>query len=124
MSDDGSVRQAQPLAPIARCDDFERRFVADPVGLFAELAQQEGPVFRLSVGGRDTVFLNDSQTAEKMLRLDFSSFGMSQQVEELNRPLLGRSMPVVADHRYWEELHAILLPMFTPPMVRGYFEQT
>jgi cytochrome P450 len=30
----------------------------------------------------------------------------------------------VADHRYWEELHAIMLPLFTPAMVRGYFEQT
>lgn len=100
------------------------QFMADPVSVFAQMVETYGRVFKMPLGERETVFLNDSATAEQVLRLDFESFGMSRQTEEANRPLLGRSMPVVADHRYWEELHAVILPMFTPAMLRGYFEQT
>lgn len=99
-------------------------FMADPVSLFARLRAQYGPIFKLPLAGNDMVFLNDSQLTEKVLRLDFSTFGMSSNSEELQRPLLGRSMPVVADHRYWEELHAAIMPMFTPKMLKGYFEET
>ncbi len=100
------------------------QFMGDPVRFFAQMVERYGRVFRMPLGGLETVFLNDAATAEQVLRLDFSSFGMSHQTEDANRPLLGRSMPVVADHRYWEELHAVIMPMFTPTMLRGYFEQT
>jgi cytochrome P450 len=103
---------------------LQARYTADAAGLFMEMTRTYGPVFKLPMSRGDVVFLNDARTAEKVLRLDFSSFGMSQQQEEAVRPLLGRSMPVVADHRDWEELHAIILPMFTPAMLRSYFEET
>lgn len=101
-----------------------QEFMADPVSYFAKMVATHGSVFKMPLGPVETVFLNDAETAEKVLRLDFAAFGMSQQTEGTMRPLLGRSMPVVADHRYWEELHAIIMPMFTPAMLRRYFEQT
>lgn len=99
-------------------------FLADPLSTFTDLNARYGALFRLPIGGRDTVFLNDSDAAERVLRLDFSVFGMSTMTERLNEPLLGRSMPVTTDHGYWEELHSVIMPMFTPKMIKSYFEQT
>lgn len=99
-------------------------FLADPLSTFTDLTARYGALFRLPIGGQDTVFLNDSDAAERVLRLDFSVFGMSSMTERLNEPLLGRSMPVTTDHRYWEELHSVIMPMFTPKMLKSYFEQT
>lgn len=113
-----------PGPSLADAESVGREFMADPVGYFTKLAAEHGPVFKLPIGAEETVFLNDADSAEKVLRLDFAAFGMSQQTEENMRPLLGRSMPVVSDHRYWEEMHAIIMPMFTPTMLRRYFEQT
>ncbi len=100
------------------------QFMENPLRCFENMVTRFGRTFSLPLGPTGTVFLNDPLTVEKVLRLDFESFGMSQRAEQLNRPLLGRSMPVVADHFYWEQLHAIMLPMFTPKMLKQYFEAT
>lgn len=96
-------------------------FLKDPLGYFDTMVARYGRVFRLPLGKNGFVFLNDAEHVEQVLRRDFDNFGMSEQSEELLRPLLGRSMPVVADHLYWEQLHAIMLPMFTPKMLQQYF---
>ncbi len=125
MSTTETLARAQaPMPPVAELPEIMVRFAADPVSELAALTQRFGPVFRLPLGAEATVFLNEGPIAEKVLRLDFSSFGMSQQTERLNRPLLGRSMPVTSDQRYWEELHAVILPMFTPAMLKSYFTET
>ena len=99
-------------------------FLRDPTGYLEKMVSKYGRLFRLPLGKNGFVFLNDANDVEQVLRSDFENFEMSQLSEELLRPLLGRSMPVVSDHLYWEQLHAIMLPMFTPKMLKMYFEQT
>jgi cytochrome P450 len=113
-----------PGPPPEETAEIARRFLDNPLRCFEDMLQRYGRTFRLTLGPTDTVFLNDAATVEKVLRLDFESYGMSSRQEALNFPLLGRSMPVVSDHLYWEQLHAIMLPMFTPKMLRTYFETT
>jgi len=99
-------------------------FLRDPLGYMERMQQRYGPIYRLPLGGQELVLLHDAHAVEKVLRLDFESFGMSHRQEELLSPLLGRSMPVVADPAYWGELHSILLPMFSPRMLQRYFVET
>lgn len=99
-------------------------FIRDPLSYLDKMVSKYGRVFKLPLGGTEIVFLNKAEDVEKILRLDFENFGQSQRQERLLRPLLGRSMPVVADHLYWQQLHAIMLPMFSPKMLQRYFVQT
>lgn len=99
-------------------------FAADPVTYLADLAAKHGPIFKMPVGPHEYVFLNSPELAERMLRLDFEDFGQSSRVEDLLRPMLGRCIATVADHPYWEQIHAIMLPMFTPKMLNRYFAET
>lgn len=99
-------------------------FAADPVTYLAGLAAEHGPIFKMPVGPQEYVFLNNPELAERMLRLDFEDFGQSVRVEEVLRPMLGRCIATFADHSYWEQIHAIMLPMFTPKMLQRYFAET
>jgi cytochrome P450 len=99
-------------------------FLKDPLGYLDAMVARYGRVFRLPLGGTDIIFLNDAHDIEQVLRLDFDKYAMSARQERLLAPLLGHSMPVVADQFYWEQLHAIMLPMFTPKMLQRYFVQT
>ncbi|MDP1631247.1 MAG: cytochrome P450 [Caulobacter sp.] len=99
-------------------------FLKDPLTYFDTMVARYGRLFRLPLGGNALVFLNDAADVEQVLRRDFENFGASNQAEDLLRPLLGRSMPVVADQFYWEQLHSIMLPMFTPKMLQMYFGHT
>lgn len=96
-------------------------FLKSPTDYLEKMVEKYGRVFSLPLGGNEFVFLNDAEHIEQVLRLDFKNFGMSPTSENLLRPLLGRSMPVVTDHLYWEQLHSIMLPMFTPKMLQKYF---
>jgi len=99
-------------------------FLKDPLNYFDNMVQRYGRIFRLPLGSFNYIFLNDADAVEQVLRKDFENFGMSNLQEELLAPLLGSSMPVVADHGYWKQLHSIMLPMFTPRMLQKYFAQT
>jgi cytochrome P450 len=99
-------------------------FAADPVTYLAGLAAKHGPIFKMPVGPQEYVFLNNPELAERMLRLDFEDFGQSTRIEDVLRPMLGRCIATVADHPYWEQIHAIMLPMFTPKMLHRYFAET
>lgn len=99
-------------------------FAADPVTYLASLSARHGPIFKMPVGPQEYVFLNSPELAERMLRLDFEDFGQSARMEDLLRPMLGRCIASVADHPYWEQIHAIMLPMFTPRMLQRYFAAT
>ncbi len=100
------------------------QFIRDPLSYFEKMVACYGRVFKLPLGGTEIVFLNRAEDVEKILRLDFENFGMSERQEQLLKPLLGHSMPVTTDHLYWQQLHAIMLPMFTPKMLQRYFVQT
>lgn len=99
-------------------------FAADPVTYLSGLAAEHGPIFKMPVGPQEYVFLNSPELAERMLRLDFEDFGQSTRIEEVLRPMLGRCIATVADHPYWQQIHAIMLPMFTPKMLQRYFAET
>lgn len=99
-------------------------FLKNPLNYFDNMVQRYGRVFRLPLGNFNYIFLNDAEDVEQVLRRDFENFGMSNLQEKLLEPLLGSSMPVVADHDYWKQLHSIMLPMFTPKMLQKYFVQT
>lgn len=99
-------------------------FLRDPLNYFDAMVKRYGRIFRLPLGNFNYVFLNDASDVEHVLRKDFENYGMSNLQETLLEPLLGHSMPVVADHEYWKQLHAIMLPMFTPRMLGKYFDQT
>ncbi|NKI15862.1 cytochrome P450 [Spongiibacter sp. KMU-166] len=100
------------------------RFLQEPLALFEDAVRKYGQVFKLPLGGKEIVFLNDPSDIENVLRLDFRSYGQSATHEDLLAPLLGRGVASVSDHAYWEQLHRILLPAFTPKMLKKYFEQT
>jgi len=99
-------------------------FLGDPLRYMERMRDQYGSIYRLPLGGQELVLLHDADVVEHVLRLDFESFGMSNRQEELLAPLLGRSMPIVADPGYWGQLHSIMLPMFTPKMMLRYFGET
>lgn len=99
-------------------------FAADPVTYLAGLAAEHGPIFKMPVGPQEYVLVNNPELAERMLRLDFEDFGQSSRIEEVLRPMLGRCIATVADHPYWEQIHALMLPMFTPKMLQRYFTET
>jgi enediyne biosynthesis protein E7 len=113
-----------PGPGLEKAAEAGQEFLADTLGYFSRLNAEHGPVFKLPIGTQETVFVNKAELAEQILRLDFEDYAQSAQTEELMRPMLGRSMPVVADHGYWEQMHAIIMPMFTPKMLRRYFEGT
>jgi cytochrome P450 len=100
------------------------RFLRDPLSLFEEAVRDYGQVFKLPLGTKEIVFVNDPADIVNVLQLDFKSFGQSATHEELLAPLLGRGVASVADHAYWSELHKILQPAFTPRMLQKYFHQT
>lgn len=100
------------------------KFMAQPLNFFEELVEKYGRINALSVGDSKTVFLHDALDVEQVLRLDMHSYDMGQLTHALNYPLLGDSMPVTPDHLYWQQLHTIMLPMFTPKMLKLYFERT
>ncbi|MDB5969992.1 MAG: cytochrome [Hydrocarboniphaga sp.] len=99
-------------------------FIRDPLRYMERMLRQYGRIYRVSLGQTSLVLLHDADLVEKVLRLDFASYGMSRQQEALLGPLLGHSMPVVTDHAYWEQLHSMMLPMFSPKMLQGYLVQT
>lgn len=99
-------------------------FLHDPLGLLERMVVDHGPIFRLPLGSKDLVFLNDPVDVERVLRLDFESFGQSATQEKLLAPLLGQGIASVADHEYWNKLHTIFLPAFMPKMLQRYFVQT
>lgn len=100
------------------------KFMADPLNFFEELVENFGRINALSLGDMSNVFLHDAHDVEQVLRLDANSYGMGALTHALNYPLLGDSIPVTPDHLYWQQLHKIMLPMFTPKMLKQYFERT
>jgi cytochrome P450 len=100
------------------------KFMAQPLAFFEELVEKYGRINAIAVGPSKNVFLHDALDVEQVLRFDMHSYDMGQLTHALNYPLLGDSMPVTPDHLYWQQLHSIMLPMFTPKMLRLYFERT
>ena len=100
------------------------RFMADPLNFFEELVEKYGRINALSLGDMKNVFLHDAHDVEQMLRMDMHSYGMGALTHALNYPLLGDCIAVTPDHLYWQQLHKMMLPMFTPKMLKQYFERT
>lgn len=100
------------------------KFRSEPLSFFDEMVANYGRINAINVGALTNVFLHDATDVEKILRLDMESFGMGSLARALNDPLLGNSIPVTTDHLYWQQLHKIMLPMFTPKMLKLYFERT
>lgn len=121
---DARSLEALPGPGLSEAAEVGGAFAADPVGYLAGLAAKYGPIFKMPVGPQLYVFVNNAELAERMLRQDFEDYGQSARMEDLLRPLLGRCIASVADHLYWEQLHAIMLPIFTPKMLQRYFEET
>lgn len=100
------------------------KFMADPLNFFDELVEKYGRINALALGDMKNVFLHDAHDVEQMLRMDMHSYSMGALTHALNYPLLGDCIAVTPDHLYWQQLHKIMLPMFTPKMLRQYFERT
>lgn len=115
---------AMPGPGLSESEKVGAAFAIDPVGYLATLEAEHGPIFKMPIGPQEYVFINNAELAERVLRLDFEDFGQSARMEDLLRPLLGRCIASVADHLYWEQIHAIMLPMFTPKMLQRYFDRT
>lgn len=100
------------------------QFLTSPLEFFEGLVSRYGRINAIRMGELTNIFLHDAHDVEQILRLDMNSFGMGSLTQALNYPLLGNSMPVTTDHLYWQQLHKIMLPMFTPKMLRLYFDRT
>ena len=104
--------------------DALTQFAGDPLNFLEKMVETHGRLNAIHVGDMSRVFLHDAHDVEQVLRLDMRSYGMGSLTQLLNEPLLGNSIPVTTDHLYWQQLHKIMLPMFTPKMLKHYFEQT
>ena len=100
------------------------KMFSDPLKFFEKITQETGRIQRVRVGNQDMVFLHDADLIEQMLLRNKDDFNMSERNQTLLEPLLGNSIPVTRDILHWENLHAVLLPMFTPRMIAKYFEAT
>lgn len=99
-------------------------FMRDPLGYFEKMVAKHGPIFELPLGRTRYVFVNNAELAEAILGRDFDSFNVSSAAEVALEPLLGQSIASTTDPLLWEQLHKLMLPMFTPRMLRNYFEST
>lgn len=99
-------------------------FMKDPLVYFERMVATYGPIFELPLGNKRFVLVNNAELAEAILGRDFDSFNVSSAAEVALDPLLGHNIATTTDPLLWEQLHRALLPMFTPKMLRNYFEQT
>lgn len=99
-------------------------FMKDPLAYFEKMVATYGPIFELPLGRKNFVLVNNAELAESILGRDFDSFNVSSAAEVALDPLLGHSIATTTDPLLWEQLHRAMLPMFTPKMLRNYFEQT
>ncbi len=99
-------------------------FSTRPLVFLENSVEKYGRLSAIGMGDASTVFLHDAEDVEQVLRLDMRSYGMASLTQMLNEPLLGNSIPVTPDHLYWQQLHKIMLPMFTPKMLKQYFDRT
>lgn len=96
----------------------------DPLRYFERMVETYGPIFELPLGNKKFVLVNNAELAEAILGRDFDAFNVSSAAEVALDPLLGHSIATTTDPLLWEQLHKAMLPMFTPRMLRNYFEQT
>ena len=96
----------------------------DPMKFFERMVEEKGRLQRIRLGAQEVVFLHDADDVEQMLLTDRTAYNMSERNQQLTEPLLGNSMPVTTDTLLWEQLHALMLPMFTPKMLVKYFDAT
>lgn len=120
----GSAEKAIPGPSPEEAPQALGKFKADPLNFFEELVEKYGRINALAVGDMKNVFLHDAHDVEQMLRMDMHSYGMGALTHALNYPLLGDCIAATPDHLYWQKLHKMMLPMFTPKMLKRYFERT
>ena len=96
----------------------------DPMRCFEGFVEKTGRIQRVRLGTDDVVFLHDAVLIEDMLVRNKADFNMSVRNQRVLDPLLGNSIPVTTDLIHWQNLHAVMLPLFTPQMIVKYFEAT
>ncbi|HKY90216.1 MAG TPA: cytochrome P450 [Nevskiaceae bacterium] len=95
--------------------------VADPLRCLEDMARTYGRIHTLHVGFTRTVFLHDADLIEAMLR-DHGTYLKSAPAMEAVRPLLGTGVASVVDPEEWTRQRHHVLPLFTPKMLRKYYD--
>ena len=80
-------------------------FIRNPLRYFEQACKAFGPIFRLPLGGRSIVFVNNAELAGKLLGSEFQDFAIGSSTAEALEPLLGQSLPVALDPVLWQEIH-------------------
>lgn len=97
------------------------RLVSDPLRCFEEMAATYGPIHTMRIGFTETVILHDADLIEAMLR-DHDVFRKSVPAMEAVAPLLGTGVASVVDPGEWTRQRQHVLPLFTPKMLRTYYD--
>ena len=95
-----------------------------PLGFLQHAAAVHGPIFQVQLWRRNFVFVSSAELAEPILGREFEDTTISDSLRKALHPMLGESVATTVDPVYWDALHRQMLPMFTPRMMRNYFEST
>src|SRR5262249_55187753 len=93
----------------------------DPLACLEDMVRRYGRIHTMPVGFTQTVFLHDAELIEAMLR-DHATYLKSEPAMEAVRPLLGTGVASVVDPEEWTRQRNHVLPLFTPKMLRKYYD--
>lgn len=100
------------------------QMLRDPLGFLQRAAADHGPIFQVQLWRRNFVFVNSAELTEPILGREFEDTTISDSLRKALYPMVGESVATTVDPVYWDALHRQMLPMFTPRMMRNYFEST
>lgn len=94
------------------------------IEFFDRSVKKYGRLHRIQLGRKEIVCIHSAENLEQMLLKDAKSYSKSERAKEVTYPLLGDFLGTTTDMDYWSQLRQILLPLFTPKMLQGYFDGT